>query len=76
MFLDRLDLLDYGVHGLSHLFMHGHGIITLYEVRLPAAASEVAFQLLVRDTREDGGVADLVSVQMENGKNRSVCNGI
>ena len=48
--LNCLDFLNDDVHGLSHLAMHGHRIITLYEVRLPAAALEVLLQLLMRDS--------------------------
>ena len=56
--------------------MHCHWVITLNEDRLPAAAYEIALDLLMRDTREDSRVADLVSIQVQNRKNGSVCDRV
>ena len=62
VFLDSLDLLDDGIHGLCHLLMHGHRIVALNKVRLPAAALEEGLDLVVGDTGKDGRVADLISI--------------
>ena len=62
VFLDGLDLLDDGVHGFCHLLVHGHRIITLNKVRLPATALEEGLNLVMRNTGENSRVADLISV--------------
>ena len=62
VFLNCLDLLNHGIHGLCHLLMHGHRIIALNKVRLPATALEEGLNLVVRNTGENGRVADLISV--------------
>ena len=62
MLLNGFDLLDDGIHGLCHLLVHGHRIITLNKVRLPAAALEEGLDLVMRDTGENGRVADLVTI--------------
>ena len=74
--LDGLDFLDDGVHGLGHELVHGHGVVALDEVRLPAAALEEALDLLVGDTGEDGGVADLVAVQVQDGQHGAIGDGV
>ena len=76
LFLNVLDLLDALVEGFRHLFMHGHGIVALHEVGLPAAAVEEALHLVVRDAREDGGVIDLVAVQVQDGEDCAVACGV
>ena len=47
IFLDGMDFLYGLIQRLCHLPMHGHGIITLYEVGLPATAMEEAFYLIM-----------------------------
>ena len=56
--------------------MHGHRIVAFYEVRLPAASLEEAFDLFVRHTSEDGRVSDLVTVQVQDRKNRTVIDRV
>ena len=74
--LDCLDLLDDNVHGLCHLPVHSHRIVALNKVRLPAAALEEGLDLVMRDTGEDGRVADLISVQVQDRKNRTVSDRV
>ena len=74
--LDRLDLLDDGIHGLSHLPVHGHGIVALYEIGFPSAALEEVLNLLTGNTGEDRRVADLVAIQVQDRKNRAVRDGV
>ena len=52
------------------------GSSPLDEVRLPAAALEEALDLLVGDTGEDGGVADLVAVQVQDGQHGAIGDGV
>ena len=63
-------------HGLGHELVHGHGVVALDEVRLPAAALEEALDLLVGDTGEDGGVANLVAVQVQDGQHGAIGDGV
>ena len=74
--LDGLDFLDDGVHGLGHQLVHGHGVVALDKVGLPAAALEEALDLLVGDAGEDGGVADLIAVQVQDGQHGAIGDGV
>jgi hypothetical protein len=56
--------------------VHLDGVAAFYEVRGPAETNEESFELLVRNAGEDGGVGDLVPVEVEDGKNRAVVDGI
>ena len=58
--LNGEDFLDDLVERLGHLAVHGHRIVALDEIRLPAAALKILLQLLVRNAGEDGRVGDLV----------------
>ena len=76
MLLDCLDLLNCRIHGLCHHTMHGHGVVALYEVWLPAASAEEVLNLIVGKTCKHGRIADLIAVHMHNRKNSSVADGI
>ena len=76
MLLDFLNPFDDLVHGLSHAPVHRHGIIAFHKVGLPAAAMEEVYDFLVAHTRKDRRIGDLIAVQMQNGKNRTVSDGI
>ena len=56
--------------------MHLHRLCALYEVRLPAAATEEALQLFMRDTSKYCRIGDLVTVQVEDRKYRTICYGV
>ena len=75
-FLDLLDLFDALVEGEGHLFVHIHRVVAFNEVRLPAAAVEEAFHFVVRNTREDGRIVDLVTVEVQDGEHRAVACGV
>ena len=47
-------------------------VVALDEVRLVAVAAQQARQLLLRDAREDGGVGDLVAVEVQDRQHRAV----
>ena len=66
--LDVVDLFDDGIQGLSHLLVHGHRVVAFNEVRLPGAATEEALHLFMGHTAEDGGVRDLVAIQVQDGR--------
>ena len=76
IFLDCFDFFDAGIHSLSHFSVHSHRIVTFYEVRFPSAALEEVFHFLMRNTWENGRVTDLVSVQMKDWKNSTVCDRV
>src|SRR5271166_6019919 len=61
-----------GRHGLVHAL----GIGALHEVRRPAVSRQQAFQLLVRNARKQSGVINLVSIQVQDGENRAIPNGV
>ena len=48
----------------------------LDEVRRPAVAAEQALELLVADAGQDGGVVDLVAVEVKDGQHRAVADRI
>ena len=52
--------------------MHAVDIGPFHEIRSPAVTSKQVFQFLVRNSCRDGGIVDLVSIQMKNGQNRSI----
>ena len=52
--------------------MHFHRIASAYEIRIPAAALEEPFSLLLRNSCEHRRIVDFVSVQVQNRKNRTV----
>ena len=61
------------VQRVGHLAVHFGGIAALNKVGLPAAADEEALQFLMRDARENGGIGDLVAVEVQDGQHRAVC---
>ena len=73
---DGADALDDLVHGFGHQPVHGHGIVALHEIGLPAAAVEEIRDLLAGHARKEGGVGDLVAVQVQDGQNRAVGGGV
>ena len=70
--LDCLDLADGLFDRRRHQPVHGFRLVPLDEERRPAAALEELLQFLVLDAREDGRVADLEAVQVQDRQNRSV----
>src|SRR5208283_1828053 len=58
-------------HGLVHAL-----IGALYEVSCPSVSKQQAFQFFVRNARQQSWVINLVSIQVQDGENRAVPNGI
>ena len=52
--------------------MHSFGLVTFDEIRCPAAATDKLFQFLMLDAGQDGGIADLVAIEMQDGQYRAV----
>ena len=74
-----LDAVDFGenfVEGVGHEGMHLGGIIAFDEVRIPPAAVKELFELFARDACEDGGVGNLVAVEVEDGEDGAIGDGI
>ena len=71
---------EYLLHALvkrvRHRAVHGHRLAALHEMRLPAAAGEEGFKLLVRDAGKDGGVGYLIAVQVQYGQHGAVRFGV
>ena len=74
--LHPLDLPYRPVQGGGHLLVHLLRLVPLHKAGLPAAALEEHLGLLPRDAGEDGGVADLEAVQVEDGQHRPVGDGV
>ena len=70
--LDCLDLADGLFDRRRHQPVHRFRLFAFDEERRPAAALEKLLQFLVLDAREDGRVADLETVQVQDRQNRSV----
>ena len=56
----------------GHQLVHRLRLVALDEVRRPAAAAQELLQLLVLDARQDGRVADLVAVEVQDRQHRAV----
>src|SRR5947209_378801 len=56
--------------------MHLLRLVSLYEIRLPAVAREEIRELLIIQPAKQGGICDLVAIEMENGQHGTVTCGI
>ena len=70
--LDAPDLADDGVERAGHEPVHRGRVVPLDEVGRVAVAAEELVQLLVADPRQDGGVGDLVAVEVQDRQHRAV----
>jgi hypothetical protein len=70
------NVLDGLFQGIGHETMHRIRLITFYKVRRPAAATDKLLQLLMLDAGRDGGVADLIAVEMQDRQHGAVCNRV
>ena len=70
--LDRLDFVHNGIKRLCHLAVHGHWIIALYKIWFPSASIKEMLKFFMRNTRKNGWITDLISIQMKDRKNRSI----
>ena len=56
--------------------MHGVDVGALHEIGRPAAAAEEFLKFIVRNARQQGGIVDLVSVQMKDGEHSAIARWI
>ena len=74
-----LQIFDFGQHLVEcggHQLVHGLRVVSFDEIGIVAVALEQFPQLLIGQAREDGGVRDLVAVQMQNGQNSAIVDGV
>ena len=70
--LDGGDPLDHLVEGGGHQLVHLGGVVARDPVHLVAVAFQQRGQLVVADPGQDGGVGDLVAVQVQDGQDGAV----
>ena len=73
--LVRTNFLDAMFHSRRHGLVHAFRVRSLHKVGGPAVASHQVLQFFVADARQQGGIVDFVSVQMDDGHDGSVANG-
>lgn len=76
LLLDLADLADGVLHGGGHGLVHGGQVVALDEERLPAVADEEVADLVMGDAGQDGGVVDLVAVEVDDGQDGAVGDGV
>src|ERR1700732_2105697 len=74
--LDRMDFLNDRVERMRHPLMHDFRLAPLHEVGFVSVAREKSCQFGIAHAPEYGGIRDLVTVQMEDGKDGAVANWI
>ena len=68
--------IDVTMDRAGHEAMHDGGVLTLDEVRLPAAAAEEVLQLLMGDAGEERGICDLIAVEVQDREHCAVGLGV
>ena len=76
LLLDAADFPDAVFQGRRHRLMHAGGIGAFDEIRLVAITAEQELQFVVRDAGENGGIGDLVAVQMQHRQHRAIASRI
>src|SRR5947209_11292823 len=56
--------------------MHQLGVAAFDKVRRPAVAAKESLKLFVSDARKDGGIGDLVAIEVKDGKNGAIADRI
>ena len=74
--LDLLDPVDGVVHGGGHGGVHRQRFAALHEQGLPAIAAQQAGQLRPGDAGQQGGIGDLVTVEVQHRQHGAVAGGI
>ena len=72
VFLDLLDLIHNLIQCICHFPVHLHRIVALYKIWFPATSVKEMLQFLMRNTRKNRRIADLISIQMQDRKYRSI----
>src|SRR5579872_3988195 len=76
LLLNRADLQYASFDSRSHFLMHQLRIVTLDHIWSPSISFKKVLEFIRADAGQQCGVRDLVSVQMKNGQNRAITNGI
>ena len=76
LLLDLPDVLDGLFQSGGHELMHLFRLIAFHKVGRPAAASEKLLQFLMLDAGQDGRVADLVAIEVQDRQHGSVGNRV
>src|SRR5277367_2662527 len=74
--LKRTNLQDALLQSGSHFLMHHRRIIAFDEIRFVPVTGEQCFQLFMWDARKDGGICDLVAIEVQHRQDRSIANRI
>ena len=74
--LDFLDLLDSCVERGGHGLVHQRGLMPLDEIRRPTVAAEQLLQFLAGDAGKNGGIGNLVAIEMQDRQHRAIGGGI
>ena len=74
--LYRCDVIEHALESRCHLLVHRCGIVAGHEVRLPAVTRQQALELAAGDARENRGVRDLVTIQVEDRQHRAIGGGV
>ena len=74
--LDAADLADGPVQGAGHGLVHLLRLVALDEAHVPAVAVEELGQLVLGDAGENGRVMDLEAVQVQDGQDGTVPDGV
>src|ERR1700682_1825819 len=70
--LNCTNLSRYAVQRCSHQLMHRFGVVTFDEIRPVPVADKQTLQFILADASQQGGVRDLVAVQMQDRQHRSI----
>src|ERR1019366_5320069 len=70
--LNRSNFAHDHVQSSGHELMHGFGLVSFDEIRLPAIASEEMSKFLIAHSREQRRIRDLVAVEVENRQHGAV----
>jgi len=76
LLLNPLDIEHAVLDSRGHRLMHAVGVRTFHEVRCPAIAAEQVLQFPVTDARQQRGIVDLVTVEMEDRQDHSITNRV
>ena len=74
--LNLPDVLDGLIQSAGHELMHLFRIVAFHEVGRPAAAPQELLQFLMLDAGQDGRVADLVAIEVQDRQHGSVVDWV
>ena len=74
--LNLLDRRNCCVQGPGHQLVHQLWVIPFDEIRCPATATEILLEFLLFDPVQDGGIADFVTIQVEDRQHGSICDWV